>query len=456
MDGRCMSTVPSAFRALLSWVCIVGPVVAFAQTDTTVFPHPEDVPYLAQGQLNVITQAHPSFPARYTGEYSLKPGAEVATSLVATLYTALQLSPTTEVMVAVELAGGGGIGTALGLAGFTNLDVVRNPTLGSEPYLGRVLLRQVIPLSETWVEVARTPLSVATRLPTRRFEVTLGKLSTADFFDINAVGSDSHLQFMNWTVDNNGAYDYAADTRGYTYGLVVEYQDVDWAARFGEMLMPQVANGLILDWDVSRSRAENVEVELRHHLLPGRNGAVRFLAFFNHANMGLYREAINAFQAGEGVTPEIEAHREKGRLKVGFGLNLEQEWGGPVRSFVRLGWSDGTRESFAYTEVDDTLAVGVDARGEAWGRARDKVGLAYVTNGLSVDHREYLALGGHGFLLGDGGLTYGREQVFEGYYTAHVWRGVFATADLQLVTNPGYNRDRGPLAVGSLRLHVDF
>jgi len=451
-----MSPLRSLSRTRVPWLCALLPAVALAQADTTVFPHPDDAPFLAQGQINVITQYHPSFPARYTGDYSLKPDAESATSLVATLYTALQLSPTTEVAVDVELAAGGGISTALGLAGFTNLDVVRNPTLGSEPYLGRFLFRQTIPLSDTWVDVQRTPISLATKLPLRRLEVVLGKLSTADFFDINAVGSDSHLQFMNWTVDNNGAYDYAADTRGYTYGAVVEYQDRDWALRFGEMLMPKVANGIVLDWDVSRSRAENVELELRHRLLPERNGTVRLLAFFNHANMGLYREAIDAFHAGEDAAPDIEAHRQQGRLKYGFGLNLEQELFGPVRGFVRLGWSDGTRESFAYTEVDDTFAVGADARGEPWGRALDRVGVAFVSNGLSADHREYLALGGHGFLLGDGGLSYGREQILEAYYTAHLWRGVFASADVQLLRNPGYNRDRGPVAVGSLRLHVDL
>ena len=145
--------------------------------------------------------------------------------------------------------------SALGVAGFTNLDVVRNPSLGEAPYVARVMLHYTIPLGKQMAEANRTPLSLANLVPVRRLELRLGKMSTADFFDLNSGGSDSHLQFMNWTADNNGAYDYAADTRGYTYGLVAEYYSGKWAARFGEMLMPTIANGIKLDWNLARARA---------------------------------------------------------------------------------------------------------------------------------------------------------------------------------------------------------
>lgn len=443
-------------RRLLPLLAVAPLSTALAQAPLTVFPHADDAPYAVSGQLNVITQYHPAFPAAYSGENSLRPEPEAATSLIATLYTAMTLARWTEVDLDVEMAAGGGISTALGLAGFTNLDVVRNPNLGSEPYLARAMVRQIVPLSDVLVDAPRTALALATKVPARRLEFRLGKLSTADFFDVNAVGSDSHLQFMNWTVDNNGAYDYAADTRGYTWGFIAEYHDRDWTLRLGEMLMPTVANGIQLDWDLSRARGENLELEVHHHLLPQREGAVRLLTFVNHANMGSYREAIDAFRAGLDPVPDVVAHRQQGRVKYGFGLNLEQEVGGPARAFLRAGWNEGNYESFAYTEVDDTIAAGVDVRGEPWGRPDDKVAAAFVSNGISADHREYLALGGRGFLLGDGALTYGRETIIEAYYTAHLWRGLFAALDVQYIQNPGYNRDRGPVLVGSVRVHADL
>src|ERR1700730_12742712 len=191
----------------------------------TVFPHSSKNRFWISGQINTVFQWHPSFRAKYTGDNSLRPQAENATSRVLTLYTGIQLTKTTEILVDVESAGGRGISDAFGLAGFTNLDVVRNPALGSTPYLARAMLRQIIPLSRENVESERGPFSLATQLPVRRLERRAGKFGTADFFDLNSVGSDSHLQFMNWTIDNNGGYDYAADTRGYTWGLIVEYQD---------------------------------------------------------------------------------------------------------------------------------------------------------------------------------------------------------------------------------------
>jgi hypothetical protein len=280
-------------------------------------------------------------------------------------------------------------------------------------------------------------------------------MSTADFFDLNSAGSDSHLQFMNWAAVNNGAFDYAADTRGYTYGLLVEYYSGNWAARFGEMLMPTVANGIKLDWDIARARGENFEVERRAEFIPKRQTVIRALAFVNHANMGSYRDAINGYLSGKDDVPDVTLYRKQGTVKYGFGLNGEQELTSLWRAFGRLGWNDGANESFAYTEIDRTAEVGTDFRGAPWRRSQDKVGTAFIVNGISGDHREYLALGGLGFILGDGGLNYGLEKIWESYYTAHIWRGISVAADYQHVTNPGYNQDRGPASVVSFRIHVE-
>jgi high affinity Mn2+ porin len=407
------------------------------------------------GQANFIRQQHGDFPAAYSGPNSLKPYAEHATSRVLTLYTGFQITKNLEILADVEEAGGGGLSNALGVAGFTNLDVVRNPSLSKAAYMAREMLHYTVPLSSESGEATRNPLSLASTLPVRRLEFRLGKMSTVDFFDVNSVGSDSHLQFMNWTLVNNGAFDYAADTRGYTYGLLMEYYDRNWVFRFGEMLMPTVANGVTLDWDIARARGENWELELHHELFPHRTSVLRLLGFVNHANMGSYREAIDSYLSGQDTVPDITKYREQGRVKYGFGVNVEQPLTSQWRAFGRLGWNNGSTESFAYTEVDRTASLGSDLIGKLWHRPNDKVGAAFVTNGISGDHREYLALGGLGFILGDGGLTYGLEKIFETYYTAHIWRGVSFAADWQHVTNPGYNEARGPVSVISFRLHIE-
>src|ERR1700729_2088179 len=192
----------------------------------------------------------------------------------------------------MESAGGHGLSNALGMAGFVNLDVVRNPTLGDVPYVARIMLRQIIPVASERIEAQRGPLGLATSRPVRRLEFRIGKFSMPDFFDANSYGSDSHLQFLNWTVDNNGAYDYSANTRGYTDGAILEYDDHWFTVRFGETMMPKVANGIHLDANLARARAENLEFEFRGSILPHRTGVVRLLSYLNHANMGNYEEAI--------------------------------------------------------------------------------------------------------------------------------------------------------------------
>lgn len=421
-----------------------------------MFPRPETDRLWISGQANFISQWHPAFHSPYQGPNSLTPEAQDATSRVLTLLTGLRLTETAELLCDVQETGGHGIGEALGIAGFTNLDVVRNPLLSKAPYVARLMWHQVISLSRQKMAAQRTPFSLFSQLPERRLEIRFGKLSIVDFFDQNTYGSDSNLQFMNWTVDNNGAYDYAADTRGYTFGAMLEYHDRRWAVRFAEGLMPKVGNGIHLDADMRRAHAENIEFELHGTVLPRREGIVRFLSFVNHANMGGYREAIDNFLAGITPKPEITAHPLQTTIKYGFGVNFEQPLNDWIGVFGRWGWNEGRHESFAYTEVDQTVQIGAGGNGERWHRKFDRAGLAFVSNGISRDHQEYLALGGSGFLLGDGRLNYGRENILETYYTLHVWRGIYPSFGVQHVNNPGYNRDRGPVVVPTLRLHVEF
>ena len=437
---------------LVLFACLAASLAehgAHADPDAdTLVDHPADARWWLSGQANAILQAQPGFHDPYDGDNSLRSDKHVALSLVGTVYAGFEITPTTAIVIAGESTGGGGLSDALGLGGFTNLDVVRNPALGATPYIARAFVDQIIPLSSA-APHDRDPLHVLRALPPRRIEIRAGKLSTAESFDLNSVGTDSHLQFMNWTVDNNGAWDYAADTRGYTHGAIVAYIEPLFAVRFGELLMPKVANGIAYDYDLAKARGENLELEI-HDCLAGHPGIVRALGFLNHANMGSYAEA-NAVSRLDGSAPDITADRVPGRTKYGFGLNAEQDVHDGVRAFGRLGWADGKNEAFAYTEVDNTAELGF-----AMTVPRGKLGVAVVSNGLSHDHLTYLALGGKGFLLGDGKLRYGREDIAEIYYTARAYRGVFPAIDLQLVEHPGYNKDRGPVTVGSLRLHVEI
>jgi high affinity Mn2+ porin len=422
----------------------------------TMLPHFRDSRFWLSGQMNFIFQTHPDFHADYNGKNSLSPRYEKATSRVMTLYTGVRINNSTELLVDVEEAGGVALSTGLGLAGNTDLDIVRNPSLSKAPYLGRGMIHKVFALSKDKVENERSYLSLFDELPRRRLEIRFGKFSMPDFFDVNTVGSDTHFQFSNWSVDQNGAWDYAADTRGYTVGFTADYEDRNWGFRFGEGLMPKVANGIDLVWRPWQVHAENWEYELRHGIVPKKAGVIRLLAYTNYANMGVYRDAVAQFKEGLVPVPDITHHPWHVTRKYGFGVNVEQNLSRNFTAYARWGWDDGRTESFAYTEIDSTFNQGLGVNGALWHRKQDRAGVAFVSNGIKKDHQVYLADGGSGFLLGDGKLNYGRENIVESYYTAHVWRGIYIAPGVQHINNPGYNRDRGPVVVPSLRAHVEF
>ena len=316
---------------------------------------------------------------------------------------------------------------------------------------------EIIPLGQKKVAVERTPYSLFRELPERRLEIRFGKFSLADFFDLNVYGTDTNFQFMNWTVDNNGAYDYAADTRGFTYAALVEFHDRNYVIRFAEALMPKVANGVNLDADLARARAENIEFEIHGRVIGQQQGILRLLSYVNHANMGVYRQQVDEWLADASTTvPEITNHPLQTTVKYGFGVNFEQPFNDWIGIFGRWGWNEGQHESYAYTEADQTWQIGVGGVGTRWERKWDRMGAVFVTNGINHEHARYLGYGGLGFLLGDGKLNYGREYIIETYYTVHLWRGIYPAAGLQYAWNPGYNRDRGPVIVPTLRLHLEF
>jgi len=422
----------------------------------TMFPHSADGKFWISGQVNAIYQTHTPFDASYSGPHSFQPSYEKATSRVATLYTGLQFTKSTEVLVDFESAGGLGLSGATGIAGFPNLDAVRDATLSQTPYLSRVLVHQIIALSRDRPEANRGPLSTFSELPSRRLELRAGKFSITDFFDANSAGSDSHLQFMNWAIDQNGAYDFTADARGYTWGVLAEYQCPAWGMRFAEALMPGPNNGGPLVWNLRRANTSNGEFELHRAFLRKKSGYIRLLAYANNANMGVYRYAIQQYLDGKVAKPDLAQHPLQVTTKYGFGINFDQALTANTIAYGRFGWNNGKTETWSFTEIDQTFTAGLGLLGPMWKRRNDRAGIASASNGISSEHARYLSYGGLGSVLGDLGLRYHRELEVESYYTSHIWRGIFLGPDLQYIMNPGYNHDRGPVLVPAFRLHLEL
>jgi hypothetical protein len=414
-------------------------------------------PYLLGTQINVITQHLGPVRSPYAGPNSLKPNGDTKTSHAYGVYGGVQAAPWLQGYLDVEMIRGEGINRATGLAGITNGDVVRQGSvdLGNGPYVARAFVRITHELGGAKRDtLARAADQVPSVVSSRRLEVSAGKLAVSDVFDLNRYANTTRWQYMNWGLFQNSAWDYAADTRGYSNGVAVSWIHPDWILRAGGFQMPTAANGNHFDPDLRRARGDEAELTVN---VPVTGTVVRTLAYLNHARMGNYDEAI-AIARGAGTTPDIVADDKPGRTKYGYGLNIEQPLAdsGETGLFARLGWSDGANESFVFTEVDRAASIGVQISGAHWGRPADRIGIAGLAHGLATPHQQYLAAGGLGFLLGDGALTYGPEEIIEAFYRGQVNEYLQIGPDVQYVRNPGYNRDRGPATVLGLRLNLRY
>lgn len=414
------------------------------------------LPQVLGTQATVIGQHVGAFDAPYSGPMSLTAEGDHALSHTYGLYLGARIQSHLDGYLDVEMARGSGISHASGLAGITNGDVLRQGTadLGNGPYVARAFLRLNIPLASDVDSVARGIDQLAGTVARRRVEVDAGKFAASDLFDVNRYANSTRTQFMNWGLFQNTAWDFAADTRGYTNGVAISWITPRVSLRAGSFQMPRQANGNVFDSDLRRARGDNVEVTLS--VLPA-GGAVRVLGYSNHARMGDYVEALARAKV-TGTTPDIVADDTPGRGKKGMGVNVEQPLAddGDTGAFLRLGWVDGTSESFAFSEVEGHVSGGVQIAGRHWGRAADRLGIAALRHTINSAHQNYLAAGGSGFLLGDGALRYGPESFVESYYLARVGDYLQAGPDVQYVRNPGYNRDRGPAVVTSMRVNVRY
>ena len=395
-------------------------------------------------QATSIGQYHPRFFAPYTGPLSLVPHPEAEVSITSTIFFGLQLTPNTQFYFDPELAGGRGFSNTNGVANFPNGEMPRVSTAAPKPYIARLYVTHDFAFDGEREVVEGDENQLAGTRAVNRYSIIVGRFTVTDFFDNNKYSHDPRTQFMGWAIMYNGAWDYPADTRGYTWGWVHELHTRNWSFRYASAAMPRTANGPRFDRRIFRNRGDVAEVERRH-----ASGAVRLLAYRNHYQGGSYAVAINMAQ------PDVTASRVVGRLKYGVGLNFDQEIKKGVGVFGRLAWSDGKNESFAFTAMDRLAEAGVSVNGARWRRKEDTAATVLAVGGISGVHALYLARGGLDFLIGDGKLRYGPETVWESYYSARLFRDFFTGLDVQRIWNPAYNRDRGPVWAFSLRLHVE-
>ncbi|QXV65846.1 carbohydrate porin [Mucilaginibacter sp. 21P] len=407
-------------------------------------------------QQTVITQYKPAFSAKYSGDNSLQTGEETQTSLTTTLFGGARLWKGMEGYFNTEMSGGSGLSKTLGIAGFPNGETFRVGAAEPKIYIARLYFTQNFEWGDDKEFLPDDVNQLAGWKSKRYFRVTVGKFGMADFFDGNEFSHDPRSQFMNWSLMDNAAWDYPANTRGYVFGAVAELGQPTWALRFGYTMTTTTANGSIWDERLGRANTQTLEYEKRYTLggADYKKGTVRLLAFRNNGKMGIYRDALNNPVGG---TPNVDAVQAYGHHKYGFGISADQYLTKDFGVFAKASYNDGKTETWAFTEIDRSISFGATLRGNSWHRADDELGLAFVGNGISKDHRYYLAAGGYGFIIGDGALNYGTEMIAELYYKVNAYKHmVWLSPDYQFIANPAYNRDRGSVNVFSLRAHVEF
>jgi hypothetical protein len=409
--------------------------------------------FKVHAQTTYVWQQKPGFSALYSSDFSLKPEKERSYSFSATAAFGWRLAANTELYFNPEATQGVPFSHLTGLGGLANSEQQKTGGPELKFYRARLFIRQNWNLGGEKEQLAPSFNQLAGLQDRHRITLTVGNLAVSDIFDGSAIAHDGRTQFLNWALLTHGAFDYAADARGYSWGAALEYYADDWVMRGGRFMQPAESNGLALDTRIMRHYGDQLELEHAHTLgkLPGK---VRLLAFRNQALMGSFRDAL-ADAPNNGGVPDVSRVRTE-RSKIGAGLNIEQAITPELGVFARASWNDGASETYAFTEIERSLSAGAALNGSGWQRAQDTLGIALVRNGLSQAHRDYLAQGGHGAFIGDGRLNYRPEDIAEMYYSLGITPAVYLTLDLQHIRNPAYNADRGPVSVASVRLHARY
>jgi high affinity Mn2+ porin len=435
-----------------------APSASAPATDT---PSASDAPSLEETESerwNLYFQAtsigdyHGTFPSPYQGPLSLQDISEHDVSLTTTLFFTARLEQDTFLIFNPEIAGGKGFSGVNGIADQPNGEIPRVASATPKPYIARLLIQHDFGFGTEKERQESDENQLAGERPMTRYSVYVGRFTVTDYFDNNNYTHDPRTQFMAWGVMYNGAWDYPADTRGYTWGIVQEFHTRNWSLRYGIAAEPKIANGQQFDRRLFRDHGQVWEEE-RRYAWHNRAGAIRIMEYANREQGGNYGEALQ-LAAATGTTPNVSLTDRVGTLKYGTGISFDQAISSDIGIFARLGWNDGKTQSFAFTAIDRLASGGVSVKATRWRRKFDVVGTSFTAGGLSAVHRQYLAEGGLDFLIGDGRLNYAPEYVWESFYSARVVPGFYATFDVQHDTDPAYNRDRGPVMIYSIRLHM--
>lgn len=436
-----------AFFNLAALAGALLPAVCVAQS-----PQSED--WNAKFQATYVGQEKLPFAVAYSGPNSLSNDREYSYSFTATAALGFRPWNGGELYFDGEAAQGVPLSNLTGLGGFSNGEIARTAGPVLKFYRARLFLRQTWGMGGEQEVVESEANQLAGTVDKRRWVLTAGNLSVLDIFDDNAYSHDPRTQFLNWSLMTHGAFDYAADARGYSWGIALERVHDDWAVRAGRFIQPREPNQLPLDPAISRHYGDQIELE-HAHTLAGQPGKLRFLAFRNKAKMARFQDALD-LAAQTGAAPDINAVRTGDHDKSGFGLNLEQALSSDVGLFARASWADGKTETYAFTEIDRSISGGMLIKGGAWDRGKDTLGAALVSNRLSKARRYYLAAGGISFFIGDGQLNYRPETIFETFYNLNVTKWSQVSLDWQHIRNPAYNADRGPVNMAAIRLHMEY
>ena len=436
--------------ATISTLGCVATTLALAGETPVVQPDSPEQNWNWHAQNTDILDAHPSFPAKYSGPNSLNRASEIQETVSLDLLAGARLWHGAEFHLDGLMWQGFGFSRTTGIEGFPNAEAYRVGTEVPNVVFTRVFIRQTIGFGGEQETVADDALHLAGHEDVSRLTLTLGKFSAKDIFDNNSYANDGRSQFMNWGLTANEAWDYPADSLGFTTGMAIELNQPQWALRYGFFQVPRFSNGLGQDKDYLKAWAMVTEFE-RRFAINEHPGVVRVLAYLNRAHMGSYEATVD----NPALLANITLTRTY-RSKFGFGLNAEQELVKGVGAFMRLGWSDGRNEAWMFSDVDETATGGLSINGSFWHRDHDTVGMAGILNGASRIHQQFFAAGGTGILGGDGNLNYGLEKIVEVYYDFEIWKTIHGAVDYQFVSAPAFNRDRGPVSVLGARLHWDF
>jgi high affinity Mn2+ porin len=428
-----------------------APVDASASDQTPSAQDTEAERWNLYFQATSIGDYHGTFHSPYEGPLSLRDYAERDVSITSTLFFTVRLAQDTFLVFDPEIAGGKGFSGVNGIADQPNGEIPRVASATPKPYIARLLIQHDFGFGSEKEHQESDENQLGGERPMTRYSIYAGRFTITDYFDDNNYSHDPRTQFMAWGIMYNGAWDYPADTRGYTWGIVQEFHTRKWALRYGIVAEPKVANGQQFDRRLFRDHGQVWEAERRYSWRK-RDGAIRVLGYDNRSQAGNYGQALK-LAALTGTTPNVSLTDRVGTLKYGTGISFDQAITSDIGVFSRLGWNDGQTQSFAFTAIDRLATGGVSIKATRWHRKYDVLGTSFAAGGLSAVHRKYLAAGGLDFLIGDGRLNYAPEYVWESFYSARVVPGFYATVDVQRDTNLAYNHDRGPVMIYSLRLH---